>query len=139
MPVLSLSSLTISTFHRILSQGRPPFLVVHANKAFFGFSELSSKDVIGKPVEEVIKMGKNTDDLRSLANYASPKKPGFTNGTLGDKTCQIQVQPVATPAGSMSHVLVQVQSQSSFNAGLVGNRSFDSRNKHCHVLVGTVG
>jgi hypothetical protein len=125
-----------TALNRLISQACPPFLVVHANKAFFAFSELTSQDVIGKPVEEIVQVyTKDVKDMISESTSKHVKEPGFANGMLGTKRCQVQVKPVANQ--SLSHVLVQIHEEGSLDLVVFNNTSITSN--HANILVGCVG
>jgi hypothetical protein len=103
--------------------------VVHANKAFFAYSELRPQDVIGKPVEEIVKV----KDINAVISESKHGKDSAF-GSVGVKNCVVQVMPVATQ--SVSHLLVQIQDDDPTAFFLIAAiRSA----KHTNVLVGCVG
>jgi hypothetical protein len=107
-------------------------LVVHANKAFFAYSDLPPQDVINKPLGEIVK-GKDVDAIISESRHG--KDNGSAFGTVGVKNCQVEVVPVATQ--SMSHLLVLVQIHDNDAAAFA--MAAISAAKHANVLVGCVG
>jgi hypothetical protein len=114
--------------YRLITQAFPPFLVVHANKAFFAYSELQPQDVIGKPVEEIVKV----KDINAVISESKHGKDSAF-GSVGVKNCVVQVMPVATQ--SVSHLLVQIQDDDPTAFAIAAIRSA----KHTNVLVGCVG
>jgi hypothetical protein len=121
-----------SSLYRLVCQASPPFLAVYANKAFFSYSRLASKDVICKPVEEIITVNKAVEKF--IANANNDESPTENN-------CQVQVKPVVNHVGVMSHVLVQVHQECTAlgDALLFGNNASVPHNKHANILVGAVG
>jgi PAS domain-containing protein len=124
----------------------PPFCVVHANRAFCIFSGLSSGDIIGKPVESLLRVVVD-QDTRVLSLTVSGTLS--SNFIFSKKPCQLHVIPVTekfrNPRGGMSHLLVKVQARDEAEAG-VGNGiiagSLVSKNLSVHghhQVLGAIG
>jgi hypothetical protein len=105
-------------------------VIIHANRAFFTYSGLAPQDVIGKPVDALILV----NDVKNIVdNSIHVKDPDFASGMLGSKSCQVQIKPVASH--SMSHLLVQIYSDSAAAFA----KAAISVAKNTNVLVGCVG
>ena len=107
-------------------------MVVHANKAFFAYSNLPPQDVINKPIGEIVKV-KDVDAIISEPRHGKDHGPAF--GTVGVKNCFVKVMPVATQ--SMSPLLKLVQIYDNDPAAFA--MAAISAAKHNNVLVGCVG
>jgi len=126
----------------------PPFCVVHANKAFCEMSGLVSGDVIGKPVESVLRVNRSSPG--SDAGFVPSSDALTTTLVLANqKLCTVDLVPITdrfrNPSGGMSHILVQLHYQgvedSSDTKGLTGSllsKNLDIPGHHNRV-VGTVG
>ena len=94
----------------------PPFVVVHANKAFCRLSGKASTDVIGRPVESLAQMAQDTSEAESDNNF-----PSFLQTRLEgtSKACRLRVTPVVDHSSraknipgaitGMSHLLITFQ------------------------------
>ena len=92
---------------RIVCQSTPPFAIVHVNKAFLQLSHVESDEVIGFPVETIVRNVHGDDEY-------------WSGELLGDaKPCQIRVVPVVDRSNQsrqtryprLSHILVVVTSK----------------------------
>ena len=119
-----------SSIIRLICQAISPFAVIHANRAFFTYSGLSPEDVIGKPVDATIQV----NDVKDIINESiHVKDSDFATCMLGNKSCQVQIKPVASH--STSHLLVQIYSD---DAAAFAKAAI-SVAKNTNVLVGCVG
>jgi len=64
-------ALAITDRPQIISQASSPFLAIHANRAFFYLSGLSTEDVVGKSVEEIVETKSEDCCMRDILLAAS--------------------------------------------------------------------
>jgi hypothetical protein len=83
--------------------------VIHANKAFSIFSELSNDEVIGKPVESILRVDQDTPPVPR----GTTQEPTFSLVARSNKPCRLVVTPITdrarNPRGGISHLLVRIE------------------------------
>jgi len=122
-------ALAITDRPQIISQASSPFLAIHANRAFFNLSGLSTEDVVGKSVEEIVETKSEDCCMRDILLAASSLRQDNTeldsksNGKLnndnaiiilGGMNCQFRVKPISSNSDrgkqTFSHLMVQISS-----------------------------
>ncbi|KAL3924389.1 MAG: hypothetical protein SGILL_001079 [Bacillariaceae sp.] len=102
---------------QIIALSTPPFSIVHANKAFCEVSGLTHADVIGKPVDEILRMEQDIPSALRGIDSPPPLKSRFR--ISDQKACQIHVDPITDRSQNtrgMTHILVKIDN-------VVGNSS----------------
>jgi PAS domain S-box-containing protein len=90
-----------------------PFSVVHVNKAFCNISGLTHTEVIGKPIEAILKVVH--DIPLEESSLSCPLKSEFllsSSSNTNNKFCQLQVSPItdrSQNARGMTHVLIKIE------------------------------
>ena len=93
----------------------PPFSVVHVNKAFCTISGLTHAEVIGKPIEAMLKV---VHDIPSeQTSLSCPLKSEFllsssSSSNESNKLCQLHISPITDRSQNtrgMTHVLIKIE------------------------------
>ena len=115
----SLNSVCFSSF-RLLALASPPFLVIHANRAFSEFSGLATEQIIGHRSLGSIVTELTIQDPQRSAGDETSAGPHFVDACLkaldGDRTCRMRTIPVrdarrrnSKEEPPVTHLLVQIK------------------------------
>eukprot|EP00543_Licmophora_paradoxa_P002003 CAMPEP_0202458056 /NCGR_PEP_ID=MMETSP1360-20130828/20840_1 /ASSEMBLY_ACC=CAM_ASM_000848 /TAXON_ID=515479 /ORGANISM="Licmophora paradoxa, Strain CCMP2313" /LENGTH=359 /DNA_ID=CAMNT_0049078391 /DNA_START=41 /DNA_END=1120 /DNA_ORIENTATION=- len=99
-------ALIITDVPQVIAQATAPYTVIHANRSFMNFADMSFSEVFARSIDEFVKFEKTSlpDAISSL------HQSNAVLALIGSKTCEAKLSPVAG-----SYILIQVSRQNLLN------------------------
>ena len=128
--VVRVTQFSMFSSFRLLALASPPFLVIHANRAFSEFSGLATEQIIGHRSLGSIVTELTIQDPQRSAGDETSAGPHFVDACLkaldGDRTCRMRTIPVRdarrrsssedTEQPPVTHLLVQMKALGESNS-----------------------
>jgi len=103
--------------YRILTLGTAPFSVVQVNAAFHRFTGLTTGDVLGKPVLDLIVHPDDTlktaleESAKNLKIIVARQQTFKAEGANKHPEQRVRISPVGTQLNAITHFAIELQSE----------------------------